>query len=252
MDDEPNDVDGLSADQLKATFDKAGNTIKAWINTVLLPALEGSTAAGNLGIAAISGLTGIATVQAALEKLEAQISEAAVGSIPDASLTGAKLADNAVTGIKMADGAVGSAEIADGAVTSGKLGAGAVTAEKIAALAVATAAIAELAITTAKIANKAITTAKIADKAVGTDQMDDNSITAAKLRSGIVTADKISQGAVASEKLATKSVTGEKLGDDIISTLFGGVVVLPYSNGDLIGDELPAAGTKGRIFFKKA
>ena len=52
-------------------------------------------------------------MQAALEKLEEQISEAAVGSIPDASLTGAKLAD--------------------GAVTTAKLGAGAVTGEKLAA-----------------------------------------------------------------------------------------------------------------------
>ena len=56
-------------------------------------------------------------MQAALEKLEEQISEAAVGSIPDAYLTGAKLADGAVTGSKIADGAVGSAKIADGAVT---------------------------------------------------------------------------------------------------------------------------------------
>ena len=89
---------------------------------MLLPALEGSAAAGNIGVSAIAGLTGIATVQAALEKLEEQISEAAVGGIPDASLTGAKLADGAVTGSKIADGAVGSAKIADGAVGKDKLG----------------------------------------------------------------------------------------------------------------------------------
>ena len=73
-------------------------------------------------------------MQAALEKLEEQIREAAVGSIPDASLTGAKLADGAVTVNKIADGAVGSAKIADGAVASGKLGAGAVTAERLSLL----------------------------------------------------------------------------------------------------------------------
>lgn len=32
LDDEPNDVGGLTASELKAKFDEAGNTIKAWIN----------------------------------------------------------------------------------------------------------------------------------------------------------------------------------------------------------------------------
>ncbi len=89
-------------------------------------------------------------------------------------------------------------------------------------------------------------------RGISGEEVADGAITEGKLADGAVTAAKIANGAVTGEKLATKSVTGEKLGDDIISTLFGGVVVLPYTNGDLIGDELPAAGTKGRIFFKKA
>lgn len=47
LDDEPNDVGGLSADQLKAKFDEAGNTIKDYINDSLIPQVlsEGITEA---------------------------------------------------------------------------------------------------------------------------------------------------------------------------------------------------------------
>lgn len=40
MDDEPNDVGGLSADELKAKFDEGGEALKAYLNDTLLPALE--------------------------------------------------------------------------------------------------------------------------------------------------------------------------------------------------------------------
>lgn len=40
LDDEPNDVGGLTAQELKTTFDKAGNTIQQYINGTLIPALE--------------------------------------------------------------------------------------------------------------------------------------------------------------------------------------------------------------------
>ena len=39
LDDEPNDVGGLSANDLKAEFDKGGNLVKRWINEVLIPYL---------------------------------------------------------------------------------------------------------------------------------------------------------------------------------------------------------------------
>lgn len=39
LDDEPNDVGGLTADELKATFDRAGNIIKSYINETLIPAI---------------------------------------------------------------------------------------------------------------------------------------------------------------------------------------------------------------------
>lgn len=44
LDDEPNDVGGLSPAQLKAEFDKAGNIIKKYLNESLLPSLSGTVA----------------------------------------------------------------------------------------------------------------------------------------------------------------------------------------------------------------
>lgn len=44
LDDEPNDVGGLTSDQLKAKFDEAGNTIKEYINETLIPAVLASDA----------------------------------------------------------------------------------------------------------------------------------------------------------------------------------------------------------------
>lgn len=44
LDDEPNDVGGLSSDQLKAKFDEAGNIIKDYLNNTLIPAILASDA----------------------------------------------------------------------------------------------------------------------------------------------------------------------------------------------------------------
>ena len=42
LDDEPNDVGGLSAAQLKAKFDEAANAIKTYINNTLTSELDNS------------------------------------------------------------------------------------------------------------------------------------------------------------------------------------------------------------------
>ena len=44
LDDEPNDVGGLSAAELKAKFDEAGNIIKGYINDTLVPSLSDTVA----------------------------------------------------------------------------------------------------------------------------------------------------------------------------------------------------------------
>lgn len=44
LDDEPNDVGGLTAAELKYEFDRAGNIIKGYINNTLLPAISDTVA----------------------------------------------------------------------------------------------------------------------------------------------------------------------------------------------------------------
>lgn len=196
LDDEPNDVGGLTAAQLKAEFDKAGNTVKDWLNGVLLTELEGRKGAGNIGVSAISSLTGALTVQAALEKLVTQIQEVSQGAVADGSINAGKLTDGAVTGAKLANGAVTGAKLSDGAVTAGKIAAGAVTAGKYAAGSVGTAALSGGSVTTGKLADKSVTTAKLADKAVGTEQLDELSVTSGKLFAKSVTRDKLANDAM--------------------------------------------------------
>lgn len=74
LDDEPNDVGGLSAAELKAKFDEAGDAIKAYLNEILLPELTAAadkltepTAAAMLG-ATMDGAR--VSVQEALDELK--------------------------------------------------------------------------------------------------------------------------------------------------------------------------------------
>ena len=50
LDDEPNDVGGLTAAQLKAKFDEAGEAIKEFLNGTLLSELDADDAAGSLNV----------------------------------------------------------------------------------------------------------------------------------------------------------------------------------------------------------
>ena len=197
LDDEPNDVGGMSSAELKAKFDEAANTIKTYINESLIPELAGTNGAESVGIDTVPGLTGVSTVQAALEKIEEQMAEMTQGAVADDSITTAKLAALAVTSAKLAAAAVETDKIKDGAVTSVKL----------AELAVTAARLADLAVETAKIKDKAVTTAKIADKAVTTAQLDALSVTAAKLAALAVDTAKIKDKAVTMAKLADHAVS---------------------------------------------
>ena len=54
LDDEPNDVGGLTSAQLKTKFDEAGNTIKTYINDTLIPAILTDDATEDAREAALS------------------------------------------------------------------------------------------------------------------------------------------------------------------------------------------------------
>lgn len=211
LDDEPNDVGGMSSAELKAKFDEAANIIKDYINNTLIPELAGNGGAESVGIDTVPGLTGVSTVQAALVKIEEQMAEMTQGAVADESITTAKLAALAVTSAKLAAAAVETAKIKDEAVTTPKLAALAVTAARLADLAVETAKIKDKAVTTEKIADKAVTTAQLGDASVGTAQLDALSVTAAKLAALAVETAKIKDKAVTGAKIADGSVTQANL-----------------------------------------
>ena len=200
--DEPNDVGGLSANELNAKFDEAGNLIKAFINDTLLPYLEAATGAGDIGIANIPGLNDAATVQAALQELKTQLNNTSTGSIPDRSLTGEKL----VTG------AVGTRELANDSVTSDKIANGAVNDSKIAAEKLSGASIQE----------KAIQNSHLNGKVIKAENVEDNSLTGNQIKDLSIPAGKIASGAVQTAKIASGAVTRAKLASD--------VKVLPFTN----------------------
>lgn len=188
--DEPNDIGGLSAEELKVKFDEAGNIIKHYINEIFLSEIEGQNGAENIGITGISQISQATNVQDALIMICNLISDISQGAVPDGSIGTAKLANAAVTAAKLAELAVETASIANGAVTAAKLAA--------------------LAVGTASIINKAVTTEKIADGAVGTDQINN----------GAVTNIKLSEGAVQSNNIYNGSVTGAKIASGAVSTVY--------------------------------
>ena len=92
LDDEPNDVGGLTAAELKAKFDEAGLTIQNWLNTVLLPALV----AANLGFQATTDIPA-KTIQEAIENVQEQVKQATIAAVPNGSINYIKLAQDVTT-----------------------------------------------------------------------------------------------------------------------------------------------------------
>lgn len=180
----PNDVGGLTAAQLKATYDEAGLLLKKYINEVLLPELEGVTGAENIGISEIQGVNA-QNVQRALEILRSQLVDATTGQIPDGSITTAKLAEKMVTENKIADNAITENKIADNAVTNSKI--------------------------------KSVEASKVTGYV---SNIADDAVTESKIKKFSVTAQKISSGAVVEEKIAKNAVTNTKIADDAVSQKF--------------------------------
>ncbi|GEM_PF-2271793 len=99
LDDEPNDVGGLTSADLKAAFDEGGEALKAFLNGVLIPALDTYIARTDNPHAVTKGQVGLGncdnTADADKPVSAAQLAAIAgvvLGQIPDASLTMAKMA----------------------------------------------------------------------------------------------------------------------------------------------------------------
>lgn len=121
LDDLPNQTGGLTAADLKAKFDKAGDDIKTYINGTLIPELQSvasaASGASNIGIEPLVALSGVTNVMDAIVGI---INLITAGTVPDGGVSTVKLADDAVTAPKIDDGAVGTPALAASAVTPAK------------------------------------------------------------------------------------------------------------------------------------
>lgn len=107
--DEPNDVGGLTAAELKAKFDEAGNKIKTAFNN-LVDELDSSESSGvSASAVSFTSSAGVPedNVQDAIENVQEQLAGISQGAVADGSITTAKLANGAVTAEKLASGFIG-------------------------------------------------------------------------------------------------------------------------------------------------
>ena len=86
--DQPN----MQPEELKAHFDSSPEELRQALNA-LCDALAAQTAAADIGFAQTAGVSET-TVQEAIENVQAQVTEAIIGSIPSGSITGDKLAQD--------------------------------------------------------------------------------------------------------------------------------------------------------------
>lgn len=198
LDDEPNDVGGLSSASLKAKFDLAGNLLKKALND-LVAALGNNAAAKSIGFTPTTAVNKT-NVQDAIENVQAQIAGVSQAGIADASVTAAKIAD----------GAVGAAALADSAVTADKLAVSAVDTNAIKWGAVDTYRMKDAAVTEAKLANGAVTESKIGYYAVTEKKIASKAVTGEKIADSAVTAVKIADNVITNRNMAANTL-GELL-----------------------------------------
>ena len=95
LNDEPNDVAGMTSAELKAKFDEAGQTLKTYINGTLLPGLT----AGNVAFTPCVEVPDADNAQDAIKNVQRQIVGIVLGQIPDGTVTAAKLSAELQTAI---------------------------------------------------------------------------------------------------------------------------------------------------------
>ena len=185
LDDEPNDVGGLSAASLKAKFDLAGNLLKKALND-LVAALGNNAAAKNIGFAPTTAVNKT-NVQDAIENVQSQIAGVSQAGIADGAVTAAKIADGAVDTNAIKLGAVDTYRLKDAAVEESKIASGAVTRGKIDYDAVEGHNIVDNAVTGDKIAYYTIGSRNIGERGFVTSALGYKAVTAEKISAGAVT-----------------------------------------------------------------
>ena len=227
LDDEPNDVGGLSAASLKAKFDLAGNLLKKAIND-LVAALGNNAAAKNIGFAPTTAVNKT-NVQDAIENVQSQIADVSQSGIADASVTAAKIADGAVGTAALADAAVTYDKIKDKAVGSAKLADNGVSAKKIASNAVQERHIFDGSVTQSKLAAESVSSAKLAPNAVTNEKVGDKAL----VESLPVTASSASQESVVAVQ-SCKFVYAKALGVVLFQVKLQGLSSAEIADGVLI------------------
>lgn len=238
LDDRPNDTGGLTAAELKAKFDADAGALKDYVNDVLIPFLEGTSAAESIGIATISSFSA-GNVQTALEQIIGAMQDITQGSVADGSITLAKLATE-VTAVALG-GAAASHTHGAGDIASGTLDASRIPvldASKLDAGSVGS----------SQLASSAVTTQKIKDAAVTADKLAALSVLAQHIANGAVTTQKIASLAVTTSLLAEKSVTAAKLADNIPYTKFG--LSAEQVRKITFGTAEPSGGSDGDVYIR--
>lgn len=122
-------------------------------------------------------------------------------TVPDNSVTSAKIVNGAVTDNDLANGSVTSLKIVDGAVIEGDLANDSVTSAKIAAAAV----------TDNDLANGSVTSIKIVDGAVNLADLSANSVNSSKIVDGAVDSIDITDAAIVNADVADNTIKTAKL-----------------------------------------
>ena len=238
LDDRPNDTGGLTAAELKAKFDADAGALKDYVNDVLIPFLEGTSAADSIGIATISGFSAD-NIQTALEQIVQAMQDVTQGSVTDGSITLAKLAED-VTAIALG-GAAASHTHGAGDINSGVLNADRIPALDGTKLGTGS-------VGTAQLGAAVVTAEKLAALAVLAQHIANGAVTTQKLAEGAVTAEKIAALAITAAKLADKTVTAAKLADDIPYTKFG--LSADQVRKITFGTAAPSGGSDGDVYIR--
>ena len=248
LDDRPNDTGGLTAAELKAKFDADSGTLKTYLNDVLIPFLEGTSAAESIGIATISGFSAD-NIQTALEQIIGAMQDITQGSVADGSITLAKLAAE-VTAIALG-GAAASHTHGAGDIASGTLDASRIPvldASKLDAGSVGSSQLASSAVTTQKIKDAAVTADKLAALSVLAQHIANGAVTTQKIAALAITAALIADKTITAAKLADKTVTAEKLADNIPYTKFG--LSAEQVRKITVGTAAPSGGSDGDVYIR--
>lgn len=214
LDDRPNDTGGLTAAELKAKFDKDSETLKAYINNTLIPYLESSLAAAQLGISTITGLSA-ETVQAALEQIMDTMQNISQGAVPNSSITLAKLAADVLAILNGKQPLTADLPVLSGVSMDDKIPIQDVSDSSAAAISLYT--------LWDQLQRNTTGNKTGVVRSPGTNKFSVGAVQTSDLGAAVVTGEKLAAGAVQAAHIAKDAVTAQKLAADAVKLTFTNV-----------------------------